>query len=55
MLYAEHHAKRAIFRGALVKETESQMIYEMRRLIYGNWQTCVTYAFAELNIGHLEN
>lgn len=26
------------------------MVREMRRLIYGNWQTCVTYAFAELGL-----
>ena len=34
-------------------EQELQMISEMRRLIYGNWQTCVTYAFAELGIADI--
>jgi hypothetical protein len=34
-------------------EDQAQAIQRMRGLIYGNWQTCVTCAFAELGIADL--
>jgi hypothetical protein len=36
-------------------EDQVQAIQRMRGLIYGNWQTCVTCAFAELGIADLLN
>lgn len=34
-------------------EEQAQAVQRMRGLIYGNWQTCVTFAFAELGIADL--
>lgn len=34
-------------------EILSAQLRQMRALIYGNWNTCITYAFAELNLGDL--
>ncbi|MDX8400248.1 MAG: methyltransferase [Gallionellaceae bacterium] len=31
-------------------DKQTKLIVEMRSHIYGNWRTCVTYVFAELNI-----
>jgi hypothetical protein len=36
-----------------MSSAEGEMIARMRRLIYGNWQTCVTFAFAELGLADL--
>jgi len=33
-----------------MNRSDAEMVRELRRLIYGNWQTCVTYAFAELGL-----
>lgn len=35
------------------RNDEADRVLEMLRLIYGNWQTCVTYVFAELGIADL--
>lgn len=34
-------------------EDQAQAVQRMRAMIYGNWQTCVTFAFAELGIADL--
>jgi hypothetical protein len=36
-------------------DDQLQAVQRMRGFIYGNWQTCVTYAFAELGIADLLN
>ncbi len=39
--------------SARARCTEADRVLEMLRLIYGNWQTCVTYTFAELGVADL--
>ena len=36
-----------------MEQTQQANIARMRGLIYGNWQTCITYAFAELELAEM--